>query len=384
MAAPWQVWLASPPYAALTYLWPDWLAGWLPEPMPGLRVLAPLGNGCRVGVLQCPCAAPPEGVALKPLLWPLEQTPVLDADTLELVRDLACRHMAHPGRVLELILPRGLRSVQLRFDVDHKDFARALTPKALAALPPERLCALAEVWAAGRMRVRLSLRRQADELYACLAADPPWAVRPNAVHQLRLLERLFESGPMSLGAVGAVFGEPGKQALKRLTRAGIVRLGEPDEVEEQTDEDAAALAPESNGDSAACAPEALRATQEQRAALDEMLPALESGQARMCLVHGVTGSGKTHIYFELARRALGLGRSVLLLAPEVALASQLWRRVRKAFPDAEAYFSHGYQKPHPARGDLLPRGRGARPRARGGHAFHRVFALAQPGAHRPR
>ena len=61
--------------------------------MPGLRVLAPLGNGCRVGVLQCPCAAPPEGVSLKPLLWPLEQTPVLDADTLELVRDLACRHM---------------------------------------------------------------------------------------------------------------------------------------------------------------------------------------------------------------------------------------------------------------------------------------------------
>jgi len=336
------VWLASPPYAALTYLWPDWLSGSLPEPTPGLRVLAPLGGGCRVGVLQCPCAAPPEGVALKPLLWPLEQTPVLDHDTLDLVHDLACRHMAHPGRVLELILPRGLRSVQLRFDVDHKDFARALTPKALAALSPERLAVLAEVWAAGRMRVRLSLRRQAEELYACLAADPPWAVRPNAVHQLRLLERLFESGPMSLGAVGAVFGEPGRQALKRLTRAGIVRLGEPDRAPAEDMIEGAGVAPE---DDACGVPETLHATDEQRAALDALLPALESPEPRMCLVHGVTGSGKTHIYFELARRALALGRSVLLLAPEVALASQLWRRARAAFPDAEAYFSHGYQSP---------------------------------------
>ncbi|WP_459853273.1 replication restart helicase PriA [Humidesulfovibrio idahonensis] len=341
MAAPWQVWLASPPYAALTYLWPDWL----PQPQPGLRVLAPLGRGLRVGVLQCPCQTAPEGVELKELLWPLEQTPVLDPATLDLVRDLASRHMAHPGRVLELILPRGLRSVQVRFDVDHPDFARTFVPKALAALPPDRLAALAEVWAQGRMRVRLSQRRQAEELYACITADPPWAVRPNAVNQLRLLERLFESGPMSMGAIKAVFGEAGQQALKRLTRVGLIRLGDPDEMEILADDvDAGAEAllsaePE-------CVPDdRITATDEQRAALDALMPALESPEAKLSLVHGVTGSGKTHIYLELTRRALALGRSALLLAPEVALASQLWRQVRKAFPDAEAYFSHGYQSP---------------------------------------
>lgn len=338
MAAPWQVWLASPPYAALTYLCPDWL----PNPQPGLRVLAPLGRGLRVGVLQCPCAAAPEGVELKSLLWPLEQTPVLDPASLELVRDLASRHMAHPGRVLELILPRGLRSAQVRFDVDHPDFARTLAPKALADFAPERLAALAELWTQGRMRVRLSLRRQAEELYACVTADPPWAVRPNAVNQLRLLERLFESGPMSLGAVTAVFGEPGKQALKRLTRVGLIRLGDPDELEAGADDPAEApLTPEPPE----CAEDALIATEEQQSALDALLPALECPEAKLSLVHGVTGSGKTHIYLELAKRALALGRSVLLLAPEVALASQLWRQVRKAFPEAEAYFSHGYQSP---------------------------------------
>ncbi len=336
------MWLASPPYAALTYLWP----GWLPEPVPGLRVLAPLGRGLRVGVLERPCEAPPHGIDLKPLLWPLERVPVLDPDTLELVRDLASRHMAHPGRVLELILPRGLRTAQVRFDVDHKDFARSLVPKALAVLPPERLAALAALWAEGRMRVRISLKRQAEELYACLAADPPWPVRPNAVSQLRLLERLFESGPMSLGALRAVFGDSGNQALKRLTLAGLVRLGDPDETPEGLDD-----VPTVTPDPPDCIvgvdlnAAGLTATDEQRAALERLLPALESPEPRMSLVHGVTGSGKTHIYLELTRRALELGRSVLLMAPEVALASQLWRQVRTAFPEAEAYFSHGYQTP---------------------------------------
>ncbi len=333
----WQVWLASPPYASLTYLWPDWL----PQPVPGLRALVPLGGGFRAGVLQAPCAAPPEGVTLKPLLWPLEQTPVLDAATLELVRDLSARHMVRPGRVLELVLPRGLRSAQVRFDVDSLDFPRTLSAKALAALPPERLALLAGVWTAGRMRVRLSQRRRDEELYACLCCDPPFAVRPNAVHQIRLLDRLFESGPMSLGLIGTVFGEPGRQALKRLTRAGLVRLGEPDRTPAE-DMDEAIVG---EADETCAVPEAITATDEQRTALDALLPALESPEPRMCLVHGVTGSGKTHVYFELAHRALALGRSALLLAPEVALASQLWRRVQNAFPGVEAYFTHGYQSP---------------------------------------
>ncbi|MHC1701177.1 MAG: primosomal protein N' [Humidesulfovibrio sp.] len=336
----WQVWLASPPYAALTYLCPDWF----PDPRRGLRVLAPLGRSLRVGILQEPTKAPPEGVDLKALVWPLEHEPVLDPATLDLVRELSTRHMAHPGRVLELILPRGLRSSQVSFSVEHPDFRPTLSPKTVQALPPERLAALAGLWAEGRMRVRLAPRRQAEELFAMLAADPPWAVRPNAVNQIRLLERLFDAGPMSLGAVRAVFGDAGIQAMKRLAQAGIVRLGEPLDAADATDEVPVCVPlpgePLPGGEA-----EALTATPEQRAALDELLPALESGSARMALMHGVTGSGKTHVYLELARRCLESGRSALLLAPEVALACHLWRQARAALPDAEAYFSHGYQSP---------------------------------------
>ncbi len=54
---------------------------------------------------------------------------------------------------------------------------------------------------------------------------------------------------------------------------------------------------------------------------------------RPVLLQGVTGSGKTRIYMELAAKTLEEGRQVILLIPEIALSWQTVRRFRRRFGD---------------------------------------------------
>lgn len=51
----------------------------------------------------------------------------------------------------------------------------------------------------------------------------------------------------------------------------------------------------------------------------------------VCLLHGVTSSGKTNIYIKLIEEYIKLGKQVLYMLPEIALTSQVIRRLQKHF-----------------------------------------------------
>ena len=70
-------------------------------------------------------------------------------------------------------------------------------------------------------------------------------------------------------------------------------------------------------------------TPEQQQALDT----IETMSPGTALLHGVTGSGKTHVYIELAKRAIARGESVIILVPEIALTSQLVDEFSHHFSD---------------------------------------------------
>jgi primosomal protein N' (replication factor Y) len=70
-------------------------------------------------------------------------------------------------------------------------------------------------------------------------------------------------------------------------------------------------------------------TASQATAYEKINEAFEKVQT--CLLHGVTSSGKTEIYIRMIEKFILQGKQVLYLLPEIALTSQIIRRLQKHF-----------------------------------------------------
>ncbi|MDR1946141.1 MAG: primosomal protein N' [Desulfovibrio sp.] len=334
--------LLSPPFTELSYGLPEYLP---PEAFfVGQRVVVPLGRGRRAGVISAferkPAGAAPEGFTLKNLIWPLDRVSLLSPAYLDLARTMADRHADYLGRILGSMLPAGLRSPGpcLRFFDD--DGILDLRPADLAGLPGDRLRALGELWMSGRAEVRRPGVSPLDALLYFPASDPPWPMRPAAKARLAVLEFLLEKGPSSRRAILNALGKKAGATLTALTREGLTRAGPADPEAAEDD------APRQGNAPAAGAP-CFDLTPRQKAIFDELLRTTGEG-AQSRLLFGVTGSGKTAVYLELARAVIASGRSVLLLAPEVALALKLRDEADAVLPPDmpppdRRHLFHGYQ-----------------------------------------
>lgn len=69
----------------------------------------------------------------------------------------------------------------------------------------------------------------------------------------------------------------------------------------------------------------------QTEAADRLRAVVAKGGFASLLLDGVTGSGKTEVYFEAVAQALAQGRQALILLPEIALTSQFLTRFEKRF-----------------------------------------------------
>lgn len=72
-------------------------------------------------------------------------------------------------------------------------------------------------------------------------------------------------------------------------------------------------------------------TAEQLAAAEHIQQAIQSQTFEPFVLDGVTGSGKTEVYYEALRAAIRIGRQVLILLPEITLTQQWLDRFQKRF-----------------------------------------------------
>jgi primosomal protein N' (replication factor Y) (superfamily II helicase) len=72
-------------------------------------------------------------------------------------------------------------------------------------------------------------------------------------------------------------------------------------------------------------------TDDQRAAADKLRKAVAENTFSATLIDGVTGSGKTEVYFEAVAEAVSRGRQVLILLPEIALTQAFLARFHDRF-----------------------------------------------------
>ncbi|HYM09602.1 MAG TPA: primosomal protein N' [Bryobacterales bacterium] len=327
---------------------------------PGCRVIVPFGARKLTGVvLECHDRKP--AVETRPVLRLVDEEPALTPELLSLGLWIAAYYCAPPGETLRGMLPlasdvRGGKIVSLT--PAGQEAARQLSILAEADDPVAQVLRalgkrpLAKTWlkkklplAAGAVRslerkgyiaiereqrVRDPLRARSGRLMVDLE---PGGARPEKLSkaEMRLLDFLaLHPGSHDLEALeGQVKGS--STAARRLAKSGAVRLWR------------AAVEPEGAAAAAISRP-VLNA--EQRVALAALGESLRVGTHRTFLLHGVTGSGKTEVYLHAIEAALGIGKSALMLVPEIALtpavASQFYGRfgdavaiLHSAFGDAE-------------------------------------------------
>ncbi len=258
--------IPAPLYTLFDYLPPGDVAA--DQLRPGIRVKVPFGRGKRIGVLVATHVEgdPDMASKLKAVEQVIDTTPLLDDETLKLLRWAADYYRHPPGEVICSALPPRLRDGKMV--TEHRTIGLRLV--AGAETSPDTLAR---------------------------------APRQQAIYQT-----LAQQGPLSEAELRERQGDC-HAPLRALCDKGMVERFEMADIP------------------APAQTSPLRLNPQQQAAIDAVADNL--GRFQPLLLDGVTGSGKTEVYLQAANLCLARGGQVLILVPEIGLTPQLLRRFRR-------------------------------------------------------
>ena len=108
------------------------------------------------------------------------------------------------------------------------------------------------------------------------------------------------------------------RTLKTMEKAGLIAFSEEEELRVPSLDD---VEP---------GPESVL-NEEQQRAFEEILGRVQAAKPSVTLLHGVTGSGKTQVYLRLVQETLALGKTAMVLVPEIVLTPQMMRKFSSYF-----------------------------------------------------
>ena len=169
--------------------------------------------------------------------------------------------------------------------------------------------------------------RTKKEKWVGLTAEIPPGIRLTA-RQSALIGILREHGEMQIGNLYACI-KTTAVALRRLEKKGLLHLYEKEA--SRGPGPTPMIGKNENG---------ITLNKAQTAVLDEIRKCLASSRFSPCLLHGVTGSGKTEVYLRAIAEVLRGSGGAIYLVPEIALTAQLLSRIANRFPEREIAVLH--------------------------------------------
>jgi len=297
-----------------------------PLPERGARVLVPFGRRRVIGMVTGP-GENLSGLGLKDLIEVLDREPPTTPPLLELASWLSAHYLAPPGECCRLVLPPGgvgasRAVVRLLGEAEGDPIVEALRegPLRLSTLTRR----LGHLSASHLRRLRRSGVVEIDQSLApagfkhVRVASLAGQARATGRAQAEVIARLSKAGGR-LKVPDLLVGRPSlRSAFRRLVSTGVVTVSDERDVRSPT-----LLSPTPTKN--------VQLSEEQRRCLGPIVRSVEGREFRSFLLHGITGSGKTEIYFHAAASALSQGRGVLILVPEIALTPLLVRAAVSRF-----------------------------------------------------